>query len=125
MNKDILVVDDEPAIARMVKMSLSVEGYQVRTASSGLDALEQVADRRPDLIVLDIMMPGMNGYEVCMELKNHPQNKGIKVIFLTALGNPGDAQRGFAAGGDDYIIKPFDPDELLDKVKEMLGQAVS
>jgi DNA-binding response OmpR family regulator len=125
MNKDILVVDDEPAIARMVKMSLSVEGYQVRTASSGFDALEQVEDRRPDLIVLDIMMPGMNGYEVCMELKNHPQNKGIKVIFLTALGNPGDAQRGFAAGGDDYIIKPFDPDELLDKVKEILGQAVS
>ncbi len=124
MSKNILVVDDEPAIARLMKMSLSVEGYEVRTANSGFEALEQVEARRPDLIVLDIMMPGMTGYEVCGELKKHPQNKGIKVVFLTALGNPGDAQRGFAAGGDDYIIKPFDPDELLDKVKEILGQAV-
>jgi len=121
MSKKILVVDDEPAIARLVKMSLAVEGYDVRTATSGFEAMEEVESWRPDLVVLDIMMPGMNGYEVCGEIKSKPHTKGIKVVFLTARGNPGDAQQGFSVGGDDYIIKPFDPEELLEKVKAIIG----
>ncbi|MCD4813914.1 response regulator [bacterium] len=121
MSKKILVVDDEPAIARLVKMSLAVEGYDVRTATSGFEALEEVAAWHPELIVLDIMMPGMNGYEVCVEIKSKPQTKQIKVVFLTARGNPGDAQQGFTVGGDDYIMKPFDPEELLEKVKSIIG----
>lgn len=123
MSKKILVVDDEPSIARLVKMSLAVEGYEVKTAVSGFEAMESVEQDKPELIVLDIMMPGMNGYEVCMEIKKKPTTKNIKVIFLTARGNPGDAQQGFSIGGDDYIIKPFDPEELLEKVKNIIGAA--
>ncbi len=123
MGKKILVVDDEPSIARLVKMSLSVEGYDVKTATSGFEAMEEIEQEKPDLMVLDIMMPGMNGYEVCMEIKKKPHTKGIKIVFLTARGNPGDAQQGFAIGGDDYIIKPFDPEELLEKIKDLIGAA--
>lgn len=123
MSKKILVVDDEPSIGRLVKMSLAVEGYDVKTATSGFEAMEEIEQSKPELIVLDIMMPGMNGYEVCMEIRKNPMTKDIKVVFLTARGNPGDAQQGFAVGGDDYIIKPFDPDELLEKVSDLIGKA--
>lgn len=123
MGKKILVVDDEPSIARLVKMSLSVEGYDVKTATSGFEAMEELEQDKPDLMVLDIMMPGMNGYEVCMEVKKKSHTKGIKIVFLTARGNPGDAQQGFSIGGDDYIIKPFDPEELLEKIKGLIGAA--
>jgi two-component system sensor histidine kinase ChiS len=121
MSKQILVVDDEPSISRLIKMSLAVEGYEVRTASSGFDALEELEKGKPELLLLDIMMPGMNGFEVCTEIRSKPQFKGMKIVFLTAMGNPGDAQRGFAVGGDDYIIKPFDPEELLSKVQTIIG----
>jgi CheY-like chemotaxis protein len=120
MSKRILVVDDEPAIARLVKMSLAVEGYDVRTVNSGFEAMEELPLFKPDIVVLDIMMPGMNGYEVCMEIKSRPDTSQIKVVFLTARGNPGDAQQGFSVGGDDYIIKPFDPEELLQKIQDIL-----
>ncbi|MEW6516219.1 MAG: response regulator [candidate division FCPU426 bacterium] len=121
MNWKILVVDDDPAIGRLIKMSLEVDGYEVRVVTSGFEAVEQAEAWKPDLLVLDIMMPGMNGYEVCSEIRRRPQFKGTKIIFLTARGNPGDAQHGFSLGCDDYIIKPFDPDELLDKVKSLFS----
>ncbi len=124
MNKKILVVDDEPAIGRMVKMSLSYEGYDARTAINGFEAMESVVDWKPYLLVLDIMMPGMDGYEVCAEIKNKPETKNIKVIFLTARGSSGDERKGFAVGGDDFIVKPFDPEVLIEKVKELIGLAV-
>lgn len=120
MAKRILVVDDEPAIARLVKMSLAVDGYDVRMATSGFEAMELAEEKIPDLAVVDIMMPGMNGYELCLELKKKFSNS-TKIIFLTARGNSGDAQQGFAVGADDYVIKPFDPDELLDKVRDLIG----
>lgn len=121
MSKRILVVDDEPAIARLIKMSLSVDGYEAVTATSGFEAMERVEEKKPDLVILDIMMPGMNGYEVCAELRTKPETQNIKIIFLSAKGNSGDAERGLAMGAVDYIIKPFDPEELLDKVKNILG----
>lgn len=124
MNKKILVADDEPAIARMVKMSLSYEGYDARTAINGFEAMESVVDWKPYLLVLDIMMPGMDGYEVCAEIKNKPETKNIKVIFLTARGSSGDERKGFAVGGDDFIVKPFDPEVLIEKIKELIGPAV-
>ncbi|MBN1595889.1 response regulator [candidate division FCPU426 bacterium] len=121
MSKKILVVDDEPAISRLVKMSLAVDGYDVRTANSGFEAMEEIESWKPELVVLDIMMPGMNGYEVCFEVKSKPQTKGIKIVFLSARGNPGDAQQGLSLGADDYLMKPFDPDELLEKIRGIIG----
>ncbi|MBN1595769.1 response regulator [candidate division FCPU426 bacterium] len=124
MAKKILIVDDEPAIGRLLKMTLSVEGYDVHTATSGFEALEQAASWKPQLVVLDVMMPGLHGYDVCRKLKAESHTKGIKIIFLTARGNPADVKEGFAVGGDDYIVKPFDPEELLEKVKVMMGPMV-
>jgi len=123
MTKKILVVDDEPAIARLVRMSLSMEGFEVREAKDGEQALAMLAEWTPDLVVLDVMMPGMTGYDVCARLKKDSRALAVKVVFLTARGNSGDAQQGFAVGADDYMIKPFDPDELLAKVRGMLGVA--
>jgi DNA-binding response OmpR family regulator len=121
MSKDILAVDDEPAVLRLIQMSLMVEGYDIRAVGSGLAALKELEKKRPDLLLLDILMPGINGYELCAEVRRQPRYAGMKIVFLSALGNPGDPQRGIAAGGDDYIIKPFDPDELLSKVRDMVG----
>ncbi|NTV53025.1 MAG: response regulator [Candidatus Firestonebacteria bacterium] len=121
MSKYVLVVDDEPAISRLIKMSLTVEGYEVRAVNSGFDALEELEKGKPELVILDVMMPGMNGFEVCTEIRKKPQFKGVKIAFLSAMGSPGDAQRGFAVGGDDYIFKPFDPEDLLAKVRDMIG----
>jgi DNA-binding response OmpR family regulator len=123
MTKKILVVDDEPAIARLVKMSLSYEGYNVRTATDGFEAMETVANWKPELLVLDIMMPGMSGYEVCKEIKKNPETNNVKIIFLTARGATSDAEEGFEAGGDEYVVKPFDPEQLADKIKELIGVA--
>jgi two-component system alkaline phosphatase synthesis response regulator PhoP len=121
MSKYVLVVDDEPSISRLIKMSLAVEGYDVRTVNSGFDAMEELEKEKPELLLLDIMMPGMNGFEVCAAIRKNPEFKAMKIVFLTAMGNPGDAQRGFALGGDDYIIKPFDPEELIVRVRDMIG----
>lgn len=121
MTKKILVVDDEPAIARLVRMSLDMEGFEVREAKDGEQALDMLAEWMPDLVVLDVMMPGMTGYDVCARLKKDSRALAVKVVFLTARGNLRDAQTGFEAGGDDYVVKPFDPDELLAKVRGMLG----
>jgi two-component system sensor histidine kinase ChiS len=124
MSKHILVVDDEPSICRLIKMSLAVEGYEVRTVNSGFEAMEELEKEKYALVLLDIMMPGMNGFEVCSAIRSKPEFKGMKIAFLTAMGNPGDAQRGFALGGDDYIIKPFDPEELLIKVQDLIGSSL-
>jgi len=121
MSKSILAVDDEPAILQLIQMSLLVEGYDTRVATGGFAALKALEERRPDLLLLDILMPGLNGYELCAEVRRQPRYAGMKIVFLSALGNLGDPQRGIAAGGDDYIIKPFDPDELLGKVRDMVG----
>ncbi|NTV52367.1 MAG: response regulator [Candidatus Firestonebacteria bacterium] len=121
MSKSVLAVDDEPAVLRLIQMSLMVEGYDIRTVTSGYTALAELEKKRPDLMLLDILMPGLNGYELCAEVRRQPRYQGMKIVFLTALGNLGDPQRGIMAGADDYIIKPFDPDELLSKVRDMIG----
>lgn len=120
MSHKILVVDDEPAITRLVKMSLEVEGYEVRTALGGEQALAEAELWQPDLVVLDVMMPHLDGFQVCAKMKKEPLTAHIKVLFLTALGTPEDAGNGFAAGADEYLVKPFDPDVLLDKIRALL-----
>jgi CheY-like chemotaxis protein len=121
MGRGILVVDDEPAMGRLIKMCLAAEGYEIRVTASGPEALKMAEESLPDLVILDIMMPEMTGYEVCEQLLARHRDKGLKVVFLSARGNPSDAQQGFAAGADDFIIKPFDPNQLVDKVKKMIG----
>lgn len=117
----ILVIDDEPEITDIVATFLGEAGYQVETENSGMAGLEKAKSFKPDLILLDIMMPFMDGYEVCEELKTIPQVKKTPVLFLTAKDARSDEGRSFRSGGDMYIKKPFSCERLLEMVKVVLA----
>ena len=121
----ILVVDDEIYIVHILDFSLGMEGYQVITALDGEQGLEKAHAERPDLIVLDIMMPKLDGYETCKALKADPATKGIPVILLSAKGRNMDQKIGFEVGADDYITKPFSPRKLVERINAILGQSSS
>ena len=118
----ILVVDDEIYIVHILDFSLGIEGYEVMTALDGEQALAKVAQNRPDLIVLDIMMPKLDGYETCKALKQNPATHDIPVILLSAKGRNVDQKIGFEVGADDYITKPFSPRKLVERINAILGQ---
>jgi two-component system phosphate regulon response regulator PhoB len=117
----IMVVDDEPDIVKIIKISLELANFEIIEAYNGEECLSKLQEgQKPALILLDIMMPEISGYEVCQKIKQTPEWKDIKVIMLTAKGQKGDAEEGLKSGADDYIIKPFDPYELIEQVKEIL-----
>ena len=120
MAKRLLVVDDEAKLLRAVAVTLREEGYEVTTARSGAEALVAVNASVPDLIVSDIRMPGMDGYQLARALRSNPRTELIPVIFLTAKGERKDRLAGIRAGVDAYITKPFDPEELLAVVSNLL-----
>ena len=113
----ILVVDDETRIARMIRMNLEHDGYEVIEANSGQQALDMVRSRMPNLVILDVMMPGLDGYETLQILREISQ---VPVIMLTAKGEEEDRIRGLELGADDYVTKPFSPRELMSRVKAVL-----
>lgn len=116
----ILVVDDEPQNLELMEAILQDAGYEVFAASGGEDALALGREKRPDLIILDLMMPGLSGFEVCARVKTDPQTGGIPVLFVTALNHIGDKERALAAGGDDFLTKPVQCAELLARVEALL-----
>jgi two-component system KDP operon response regulator KdpE len=118
----ILVVDDEPAIVRLVRAKLQADGYAVATAGRGEEALAWLEDQRPDLIVLDVMMPGIDGFETLRRIRRESQ---VPVILLTARSADADKLRGLDAGADDYVVKPFNPDELAARVAAVLRRTGS
>jgi two-component system alkaline phosphatase synthesis response regulator PhoP len=118
----ILVVDDEIYIVHILDFSLGMEGYEVITALDGEQALEKARAEKPDLIVLDIMMPKLDGYETCKMLKAEESTKDIPVILLSAKGRNVDQKIGFEVGADDYITKPFSPRKLVERINAILGQ---
>ena len=118
---EILIVDDEPINLTLLTQILVQEGYDVRPALSGELAIESVASKPPALILLDIMMPpGIDGYEVCKHLKSRAASKDIPIIFISALNDHKDKSRAFQAGGQDFISKPFQADDLLGQVRTQL-----
>ena len=117
----ILVVDDEVYILHILDFSLGAEGFDVITATDGEEALAKAQREKPDLIVMDVMMPRLDGYETCRRLKNDPGTKDIPVLLLTARGREEDRQRGVEFGADDYITKPFSPNKLISRVSDILG----
>lgn len=123
MPESILVVDDDPDIARFVEVNLRSAGYDVSVASDGEEALDKAATLRPDLVLLDVMMPRIDGFEVAQRLRRNPQTSNTSIIMLTAKALSTDKVLGLTAGADDYIIKPFDPIELLARVKGTLRRA--
>ncbi|MBD1839078.1 two-component system response regulator [Coleofasciculus sp. FACHB-64] len=118
----ILVVDDHPSSRMTAVALLSVEGYEVLEAESGPDALKRVVECNPDLILLDVMMPGMDGFEVCRKLKQDEQTRLIPVVFITALNDRRSRILGIEAGGDDFLTKPFDRLELSARVRSLVQQ---
>jgi len=120
MSKRLLVVDDEPNLLLAVEACLRAEGFEVTTARSGPEALVDVAQTVPDLIISDIRMPGMTGYELAEQMRDSPLTALVPIIFLTAKGETGDRVKGFRSGIDAYLTKPFEPDELIAVVKGIL-----
>jgi diguanylate cyclase (GGDEF)-like protein len=119
----VLVADDDEDIVRFVEVNLRLEGFEVITASDGEQALEMATESPPDLILLDVMMPRLDGFEVCQRLRHDDRTKHISVIMLTAKSLSADKVVGLTAGADDYIIKPFDPIELVARVKSSLRRS--
>jgi two-component system, OmpR family, alkaline phosphatase synthesis response regulator PhoP len=120
MSKKILIVDDDPGIVVALQFLMEVQGYGVITAESGEIALEMIYENKPDLVLLDIMLPGIDGWEICKIVRLNPEYQHIKIIFLTAKSSEVDIAKGLALGGDAYITKPFINDELVAMVKEHL-----
>lgn len=124
MNKKLLIVDDEAHIRMLIEQALEDledEGVEIMTASNGEEALETIKAEEPDLVFLDVMMPKMNGFEVCQTVKHELGLNDVYIIFLTAKGQEFDKQKGQEVGANFYMTKPFDPDELLEKAEEVLG----
>jgi two-component system phosphate regulon response regulator PhoB len=116
----ILVVEDEPDQQELLRYNLVREGYEVACVDDGAEALEQVDDQLPDLIVLDLMLPGLDGLEVCRRLRRRPETAAVPIVMLTAKGEDSDVVAGLELGADDYVTKPYSPRVLLARVKAVL-----
>ena len=123
MSQKILIADDEPNILISLEFLMKREGFQVRTAADGIAAIQAVALDRPDLILLDVMMPGKTGFEVCQAVRADEANNSVRILMLTAKGRETDVTKGMALGADAYMTKPFSTRELVDKVRALLGAA--
>jgi phosphate regulon transcriptional regulator PhoB len=124
MSSRVLIVEDEPDIRELVVHHLKREGYQVSVAASGEEALRQVQASPPDLVLLDLMMPTMNGLEVCRRLRQDPVTASLPIVMLTAKGDEIDRVLGLEIGADDYVVKPFSPKELLARVRAVLRRSL-
>ena len=120
MTKEILIVDDEPNLVVPIQFLMEQQGYKVMIAERGEDALDLIYQYKPDLVLLDILLPGIDGYEVCEIVRLNPNFRKVKIIFLTAKGREEEIAKGLALGADAYITKPFSNTELVAKVKELL-----
>jgi CheY-like chemotaxis protein len=114
--KRILICDDDPVILRLLQVNLELEGYDVVLAHHGEEAVRKSLEERPDLVILDIMMPRLDGYQACLQIKEREETKDIPIVFLSAKAQLSDIQRGKATGVEDYVTKPFDPNELLEVI---------
>ena len=119
----ILVVEDDPNALRLLQVALEIEGYEVSTASTGADALRKVGEKKPALVVLDIMLPGIDGYQVCRHLRKNPDTATIPVLMLTARTDGRAQQTGFESGADDYAFKPIEIEDVLRRVQSLLWTA--
>ena len=124
MKANILIVEDEEALTLLLRYNLEAEGYAVETAGRGDEADLLLKERSPDLVILDWMLPGLSGIELCRRLRARPETKGLPIIMLTARGEESERVRGLATGADDYIVKPFSVPELSARVRALLRRAL-
>ena len=123
MSARIMVVEDEEALTTLLRYNLDAEGYDVETVGRGDDADTRLKERVPDLVVLDWMLPGLSGIELCRRLRTRPETKSLPIIMLTARGEESDRVRGLSTGADDYLVKPFSTPEFMARVKALLRRA--
>ncbi len=122
MKQTVLVVDDDPLILRVVATILNLEAYEVSTVESAAEALAHLRSSSCDLVVADVMMPGMDGFELCERIRSDPEHAKLPIILLTARDSDVDRQRGTAVGSDAYLTKPFSPLELIDEIERLLDE---
>jgi len=122
MHRTIFIADDELDFVSTLRSRLQFEGFVVATAADGKEALQRITQEKPDLILLDVMMPTMNGYQVCRELKENADTSSIPILMLTAKSQASDKFWGREAGADDYVTKPFDMEELMEKIGGLLDE---
>lgn len=121
MSASILVADDEPNIVLSLEFLLKQAGFRVRTVSDGEAALAAIAQEPPDLVLLDVMIPGRDGYAVCQEIRGNPAWRDMRIIMLTAKGGEIQREKGLSLGADEYVTKPFSTRELVERIRRMLG----
>ena len=122
MGKKILIADDEPNIVVSLEFLMKQKGYVVRVVTNGEDALHAVGEFGPDLILLDVMMPRLSGYDLCQKVRENPAWAGIRIIMLSAKGRDVEVNKGMAVGADAYVTKPFSTKDLIAQVAQMLGE---
>jgi DNA-binding response OmpR family regulator len=123
--KKILIVEDEKELVKLIAFHMTIAGYEAVSAKDGIEALEACKLNKPDLVILDIMLPRIDGWEVCRRLRLDPKTSNTPIIILSALQDTNDKLRGFDLGSDDYVTKPFSPRELVVRVKRVLGRSES
>ena len=123
MSNKILVIEDDPNALRLIEYALEQEGYQTVSAKDGLEGVRKAQDESPDLIILDIMLPGLDGYDVCHELRQKPETSILPILITSAKARQEDRNVGIRLGADDYLTKPIDPSIVVDKVKDLLNSA--
>jgi len=121
MSKKVLIVDDEPNIVAALEFLLEKQGYQVRVAANGEDALEQLDAFGPDLVLLDVMVPKLSGYEVCQRMRAEPKWRNIKIVMLSARGREVEISKGMSLGADLYVTKPFSSADLVATIRDLLS----
>ena len=122
MAKKILVVEDDPASSRLISYTLERAGYQVLTAPNGLEGLGKAQEEEPDLVILDVMLPGLDGFQVCRRLRAESRTRHLPILMLSAKAQEIDKATGLKVGADDYLTKPADPSELVARVQNLLAQ---
>ena len=123
MSKNILIADDEPNIVISLEYLLQRDGYQVRVARNGQEALDAIQASPPDLVLLDVMLPLVSGFEVCQKIRENPALAGVRIVMLTAKGRDVEMSKGLALGANTYVTKPFSTQDLLAQVRALLGGA--
>ena len=120
--KKILIVEDDPSFSRAISHIIEKEGYDVITASNGMAGLRMAKDENPDLLILDVMLPGLDGFEICHQLRQDPQTEKLPIIMLSAKGQEIDKTTGLKVGANEYLTKPIDRALLLEKITSLLGK---
>ncbi|OGN97277.1 MAG: hypothetical protein A2Y89_06890 [Chloroflexi bacterium RBG_13_51_18] len=125
MGKKILIIEDDPATQRLVDYSLKQEGYQIITASNGLEGIRKALGEAPDLIILDVMLPGMDGFEICYRLRSDPSTAKMPILMFSAKAQEIDKDTGIKVGADDYLTKPSAPSDIVNRVEKLLAKKKS